>query len=884
MKKVIGLVFLWFSSLNISAQTITGKIQGNDNQAIIFANVLIKQNDEISEFVVARNGQYKYVLKKDYSKLVIEVTANGYETFIQVIENCSKNEIYNLDFTLQKKEEVINLEEVTVKAPQKPIEVKDDTTKYNINAFKDGTERKIIDIIKKLPGIQVNDKSGEIKFKGKSIETIALEGDNLFGNNYSMGAKNINVDMVEQVQAIENYNENILLKGIENSDKVILNLKLKKGKFDFSGEINAGFGSFADKTEAVYTNNTILGVNQKYKAFGVLSYNNLGQNYSSNNYFSNSTSIERSKESTYLAKKILPEMMFSNEFADQRSNINKELTASYNNIFKIKKRTNIKFNLNFFKDNIFANQINENQNIINNQNFITSDNANFNKNPLHYQGDLEIKHHTSTTSLLEYFFKIQKENISTHARVLQNELLNFGSILTSDDLYIKQKILFTQKIASNKALQFSLLHSTNKITQDFTILPSIFSVNSFSKDIQKANTEKKYLEFLTDFLGNNKSKKYVISLKAIYDEQKLNTNLYTIENNQITLPSLSKNDVTFTQKSINNKSSYYFLWKRLKIAPSYSLSFLSQNWQENNILDQKRKDFFIFEPSLSIYYKINEISKLFYKTSYSQNSIVNDYLLTQNILISNRNAQLSEPTLFLQKTFNQLLAYNLYDLSNQYKINGSVNYRQIEGNFFSNLNIQPNFTQTNFFYLPQNLQNIALDFSVEKYVSFLESNLELTTKYTINNYKNIVNNSELRDNQSDIFEAEFSLKTALDKQINFYNTVIFNQNISQNNLNGRFKNSFFQNSLKIVYIPTDKLVFSLKNNYYIPTLEKSTKKYFFMDFEGKWSLKNIEISLILSNLLNNNNLIHIQTFDYGVSISQSRLLPRYFLFLLSYRF
>src|SRR5690606_27441794 len=102
---------------------------------------------------------------------------------------------------------------------------KKDTVVFNINSYKDGTERKIEDVLRKLPGIEINELSGIIKYKGKSIETVMLEGDDLFGSNYTLGTKNINADMVTEVEAIENYSENALLKGIEHSEKVALNLK-----------------------------------------------------------------------------------------------------------------------------------------------------------------------------------------------------------------------------------------------------------------------------------------------------------------------------------------------------------------------------------------------------------------------------------------------------------------------------------------------------------------------------------------------------------------------------------------------------------------------------------------------------------------------------------
>jgi hypothetical protein len=49
------------------------------------------------------------------------------------------------------------------------------------------------------------------------LKTVTLEGDNLFGSNYIRDKHN--VAMVDQVQAVDNYSENPLLKGIEQDGK-----------------------------------------------------------------------------------------------------------------------------------------------------------------------------------------------------------------------------------------------------------------------------------------------------------------------------------------------------------------------------------------------------------------------------------------------------------------------------------------------------------------------------------------------------------------------------------------------------------------------------------------------------------------------------------------
>lgn len=249
-------------------------------------------------------------------------------------EDPKKGTTYNIDFTLSK-ERVKVLKEVVITSNKKPFIIKQDTVKYNVSTYRDGSERKIEDIIKKMPGIEVNEKSGEIKYKGKSIENGQLEGDDLFGSNYALGTKNISVDMVEQVQAIENYSAYPLLKGIENGDKVALNLKLKKGKMDFSGNADYGSGFFSDNEQAYNIGTNILGISKNYKSFGTLSYNNVGTNDTLFDYFGFNFSTEQVKERNFFAKKLIPETIFTTPLYDNRANINNSIFGNYNSIFKL---------------------------------------------------------------------------------------------------------------------------------------------------------------------------------------------------------------------------------------------------------------------------------------------------------------------------------------------------------------------------------------------------------------------------------------------------------------------------------------------------------------------------------------------------------------------
>ena len=285
-----------------------------------------------------------------------------------------------------------------------------------------------------------------------------LEGDDLFGSNYTLGTKNINADMVTEAEAIENYSENALLKGIEHSEKVALNLKLKENKTDISGNIDFGIGDFAsqDKPPLDISAN-LLGINKDYKSFATFSYNTIGQSYSPISYSTNALNMEAIRELQYYAEKIIPETGIL-KIADQNlSNINQQFFSSFNSIFNLGKKISTKINLRYLKDNMTIVHDFQNLYTINSEIFSTFDNTQAIKKPLYYRGDILLKYKISDVALLEYTINVRDEDINTDKEIISNQNYDFNSNLYSKDLFLKQRLLYTKKISANKALQLSTL-------------------------------------------------------------------------------------------------------------------------------------------------------------------------------------------------------------------------------------------------------------------------------------------------------------------------------------------------------------------------------------------------------------------------------------------
>ena len=138
---------------------------------------------------------------------------------------------------------------------------------------------------------------------------------------------------------------------------------------------------------------------------------------------------------------------------------------TFNSIFKLSKRINLKTNIFYLKDKIESNRFIENRYQFNDSTFSTSDEVTISKKPILFRGDLELKWNTSKNSLFEYDLKVKQENINSPAKTIANNLKNFTTNLFTNDLFFKQKILFTNKISDEKVAQFSLNHSFNNLPQ-----------------------------------------------------------------------------------------------------------------------------------------------------------------------------------------------------------------------------------------------------------------------------------------------------------------------------------------------------------------------------------------------------------------------------------
>ena len=277
MKKNIFLLLLLTSFISF-AQNIRfeGVVTEGGNAPLEMANIMaLNTSTKAMDAYAITNNKGKFVLNlKKNTSYVIKLTFIGMQNKEINITTKEENIIQNISMNSGG----IELNDVEI-VREMPVSIKGDTIVYNADSFKSGTERKLEDVLKKLPGVEVN-ADGEVEVEGKKVTKLMVEGKDFFDGDTKLGVKNIPSDAIDKIQVLRNYNENSILKGVENNqDNVAMNIKLKSGKKNFwFGDINAG-GGFDDtnKFDRYLINPKLFYYNPKYSINIISNFNNIGE-------------------------------------------------------------------------------------------------------------------------------------------------------------------------------------------------------------------------------------------------------------------------------------------------------------------------------------------------------------------------------------------------------------------------------------------------------------------------------------------------------------------------------------------------------------------------------------------------------------------------------
>ena len=245
IKKLIKWKVLFFFVLLISAknqaQKITGTVIDQEKNRLEYVAVAVLNPIDsmlISYANTDKNGFFELKKIKE-GKIIFQVHLIGFKTYQKTIDY--KNEDIPMgNLVLEYENE---LDEVVVTAIV-PISIKTDTIAFNTKAFKIRVEDTVEDLLKKLPGVEV-DAAGKVTAQGEDITKIYVDGKEFFSGDPAIATKNLSADAIKSIEVIDEKSEKARVSGVNDAVRnKVINLILKDDKKvnDF-GKVQGGYGT-----------------------------------------------------------------------------------------------------------------------------------------------------------------------------------------------------------------------------------------------------------------------------------------------------------------------------------------------------------------------------------------------------------------------------------------------------------------------------------------------------------------------------------------------------------------------------------------------------------------------------------------------------------------
>ena len=240
---------------------------------------------------LTRSGQTKptkYVLSNDKGAFTLESVRNASYTLsaelmgyvAHKVEVKMESKAIDLG-TIKMKVDQEVLEAAEVTALGNPIVIKKDTVEYNMAAFNPTDTDNLIDVLKKMPGIEVAD-DGTITANGETIKKITIEGKTFFLNDPNMATQNLPAKVINKLKVIRKKSEQAEFTGIDDGEEeTVIDLSVHPNMMQgLMGRATVGVGhdvpaAEGDLNDWRYVGNLFLGrFNQKTQLSLILNGSN----------------------------------------------------------------------------------------------------------------------------------------------------------------------------------------------------------------------------------------------------------------------------------------------------------------------------------------------------------------------------------------------------------------------------------------------------------------------------------------------------------------------------------------------------------------------------------------------------------------------------------
>jgi hypothetical protein len=246
MKQVLLSLLLLGAGNGLFAQQyeLKGTIVDKAGKPLLYTSVALLQpaDSTLAFFGVSNENGFFDVKGIAHGDYLLQVALMGFKTYYRTLSvPMPKGD--NIGAIVMQEADV-KLNEVQVNGEKIPFMLKGDTVEYNAGAYKVKPDANVEDLLKKLPGVQV-DAAGNIKAQGKDVQRVTVDGKDFFGNDPKVATKNLPADAINKVQVYGRHSDQSVFSGIDDGERdKTINLTLKDDKkHGYFGDVQAGYGT-----------------------------------------------------------------------------------------------------------------------------------------------------------------------------------------------------------------------------------------------------------------------------------------------------------------------------------------------------------------------------------------------------------------------------------------------------------------------------------------------------------------------------------------------------------------------------------------------------------------------------------------------------------------
>lgn len=853
--------------------TISGVVKDKQNRSIERASVIIldSSGNTLSYTFADENGHYLLQFKKPLDKSInIEISSLGFSKTIEALDPGTKTEI-NRSFILETKQE--NLNEVVIESYKK-VKINRDTTTIKAASFSNQTEQTIEDILKKLPGIEVQ-KDGTVKAHGKPIDKLLIEGEDLLDKNYVLLSRNLDAKTLDEVQIIEAFEDNPVLKKMNNSDKVALNLKLKKNNQNvWFGNITAGAGIISENRWKEGIN---LGlIKKKIKFFYLADYNNSGEKATSLikessiiiDFFGEDR-IEKTAKKQYSIN--------SNEntsFSKSQSIFNKALFNSLSFNTKLKPSLSVRGVGYFTNDNQIQNSFSETIYNIDQTPIINSETNHYSGKKTLSSGEIELKYLGNENNYLTNLLIYKNNPTTINSNLLfNNQRIKQDSKNSNTTFYnhFNHSYSLSNRTVLNNYVYFGNdeINEKNRLISPF--LNTFLKANPDAEIDQNGTTKNQYFGIKSKLISKYKKTESIFALQYEKNKESIASDFFTDKSQNTDYKVDTKSNQTLF--SFEGGIRYNF---SPKTDFTVNLKYVQNHFNRNTF----RENFSFLNPVFSI--NIKKTSLGTFRFSYSENNTLPEinYLKTNYLLANYRTFEKGVPDITLLKNKTVSFSYLLFKDEKGFSIKTNIAYIKSKKALNIDNLITQNFNFKNYI-ITNGGENFNGNINLINYFRNLKWATKIETQQSWSNNPTKVNNLNFTNLKNYNSQYTFSATTYYKLPVNF--DFGFNYNYYQTNFNNtvttnKTKDAFINCNYKI----SKAWLAEVNTTFY----QMNSQNYSFINIIANYTPENSRFSyrFLFNNVTNENEFTLVTLDNYTSFKSTINLVPRYLLATVKYRF